>query len=500
MLATIDKYAEMRDPLALTRMKKLLSYNVLTQEQVFEIFETATRLNADVSVYNIPLRLASEARNLSFARDIVDYMENTPRVSPSLTSYCYLITAHTGSPEYKEAGKVLEKLRSYDAAQPEHYTALIELYGGEGEMALCVETYSEFIKGKHKPDVGVMSAMVEAFVKNNQIEHALTVVAKMRGEQMKIPVRVFNAVLTLCKHSSKKTAMVLQFMKAVNTGPNSDTIAIVNDDVDYKTILNMWAQVTKTQFPIPMETMQLMLARCSKEIDLVRIHELTRDVLKLAYGLRATTPIINSVLKALVDAKEVPEKVWHMYQTFIAIIDEPDKETFEVLISYFAICDPSRAFRLYESMQKQQLPLTDRVCDALLLAVPHTSRPTNAIVAQLVRKAAEMGFAPSREALEHIITMVPFDHMEYLKQLTQRRKEIEDAEEQKRIIEKGGAGEGKRKGKGKGTGGEGKREGEGKRGAGKRKGKGKGKSKGGEGKEEARRADAQRGGREKEPR
>lgn len=81
--------------------------------------------------------------------------------------------------------------------------------------------------------------MVEAFVKSSQTEHALTVVAKMRDENMRIPVRVFNAILTLCAGSSKKTNMVLQFMKGVKTDPNSDTISIVHADIDYQHLLNI---------------------------------------------------------------------------------------------------------------------------------------------------------------------------------------------------------------------------------------------------------------------
>jgi pentatricopeptide repeat protein len=146
-------------------MRELLGYGVLTQEQVFQLFELATALQVDASTYNIPLRQASAAHNLNYARDIVDYMENTPGVTPNSETYHLLITAHTRSPNYKDAGAVLEKLRSFDAAEVEHYTALIELYGGEGEVALCVEIYSEFLQARLKPNVGIMAAMVEAFVK-----------------------------------------------------------------------------------------------------------------------------------------------------------------------------------------------------------------------------------------------------------------------------------------------------------------------------------------------
>lgn len=125
-------------------MRELFGYGVLTQEQTFSLFEIASSLQVDATVYNIPLRQASETHNLDYARDIVDYMENTPGVTPNSETYRLLITAHKGSPYYKDAGAVLEKLRSFDAAEVEHYTALIELYGGEGEVALCVETFSEF--------------------------------------------------------------------------------------------------------------------------------------------------------------------------------------------------------------------------------------------------------------------------------------------------------------------------------------------------------------------
>ena len=146
-----------------------------------------------------------------------------------------------------------------------------------------------------------------------------------------------------------------------------------------------------------------------------------------------------------------------MYENLIAIIEEPDKETFEVLISYFAIGDIpplplslspylpispspfiflffdhcihySRAFRLYDSMQKQQIPLTSPVCSALLLSVPRTAKQS-AVVAQLVRRGAALGLSPSRAALEHVVAMVPHDHMAEFTQLIQKRKAIEDAEE-----------------------------------------------------------------------
>ena len=138
---------------------------MLTQEQLLELFEVATRLKADSTVYNIPLQQASAAHNLRHARDIVDYMENTPGVTPNSETYRLLIAAHRHAPNYREADAVLERLRSFDAAEVEHYTALIELYGDEGEVARCVETYSEFTKTKLRPDVGIMSAMVEALVK-----------------------------------------------------------------------------------------------------------------------------------------------------------------------------------------------------------------------------------------------------------------------------------------------------------------------------------------------
>lgn len=60
---------------------------------------------------------------------------------------------------------------------------------------------------------------------------------------------------------------------------------------------------------MPVQALELMLKKCAKEVDLVRINALARDVQKLAYGIHPTTALINSILRALVEARESIDKL-----------------------------------------------------------------------------------------------------------------------------------------------------------------------------------------------
>lgn len=213
----------------------------MSREETFELFDTAQELNAPPEVYHAALRQAALAcpPDLPFARDIVDYMQNSPGITTNSETYSLLIKAHKGSPDYREAVAVLDDLRAHDKADMEHYTALIELLGGEGELALCVQTYQQYVSAGMPPDATILSALVDVFVKNGEVQRAMQIMAKMRDEDMPWDLRVFNAMLRTCKEDTTKTLTILRSMKSTNVTPSSDTLEIVADTVDYQTLLGI---------------------------------------------------------------------------------------------------------------------------------------------------------------------------------------------------------------------------------------------------------------------
>lgn len=353
---------------------------------------------------NALLHKVGRSGDIKKAMELFDQMQTNPETKPDLVTFNALIDiyAHKRPTADTQGATKMYQLLQEAGYSPDITTigVLVDMFAKQGNLEMVRRLYRETIHTqKLKPDAHILSSLITCFIQNNDREAALdlfSIMRKYRKNGVDVGVPIYNQLIRdFVRNRQVEDALtLLDLMSLSQLAPNARTFqpilsALANDgDVPgARMVLDL---MDKHGVKADPQTYASLMEAYAKAGDLEGTQRLF-NFFKSRYRPNAYT--FNILIYALITHNEM-ELVIDTYKRMLKTYIRMDEYTYSLLMYYFAQRkDPAAVEALLKTMESKDIKPSVVAFTTLMQSYYECERSDDAI--KVLDRMKEAGVEPN---------------------------------------------------------------------------------------------------------